>query len=359
MLPSFPSVAGAENPGNPILKDPKALRAALAAPFDPRHVEWRVGPVSNDKAQALCYIDARAVRRRLNDVCGIGGWQGIAYQIAENQVGFAIAIWINGQWVVKADGAFAGILSPRESNGKVDKKEEQRLDKDAKSAVSGSLKRAGAAWGIGEYFYDLDSPWVAVKKNKSGFVDGFTEESEKRLFEIAAKPWRAYQDAEATKHEKLAHDALDKGDLTTANNSARAACRIRDAVFGQNHETTRRAIALLAEVKKRMAPPVAPAQEPAPAVEQKPAEEPQDKPAPITATASLLDTVISALASATTVDAVKAEGHKAWETWPAESPEGIAFRSALERNMQRFDPKWTLASAAAAKKTTKKAKTAA
>ena len=50
---------------------------ALAAPFPPSAVSWRVGRVNEDKRSALClaYLDARDIMDRLDSVCGPAGWQ--------------------------------------------------------------------------------------------------------------------------------------------------------------------------------------------------------------------------------------------------------------------------------------------
>jgi hypothetical protein len=50
---------------------------ALAAPFPPEEVSWRLGSTSKEKMRgmALAYLDARNVMDRLDDVCGPEGWQ--------------------------------------------------------------------------------------------------------------------------------------------------------------------------------------------------------------------------------------------------------------------------------------------
>ncbi|MFD1104074.1 Rad52/Rad22 family DNA repair protein, partial [Sphingobium olei] len=48
----------------------------LSRPFDPSQVSWRAQSLKSDgtAAMALCYIDARDVMRRLDEVCGPNGW---------------------------------------------------------------------------------------------------------------------------------------------------------------------------------------------------------------------------------------------------------------------------------------------
>lgn len=139
--------------------------AALRAPFHPKDIDWRIGSTSSDKSRgmALCYIDARTVRRRLNRVLGEWNWR-CSFRVEGNQMICEIALRIEGEWVAKSDGAFAGALN---TNGKPDAKEEQRLDMDGKGAFSTALKRAAVCWGVGEYLYDLPSPWVSLDEHRN------------------------------------------------------------------------------------------------------------------------------------------------------------------------------------------------
>src|SRR4051812_47476423 len=83
------------------------LGARLKAPFDPARVSWRVGSTTGDKAKgmALAYIDARDVMERLDEVCGIEGWQ-CSYPHANGKTVCSISILTDDdRWVSKADGA--------------------------------------------------------------------------------------------------------------------------------------------------------------------------------------------------------------------------------------------------------------
>lgn len=121
-----------------------ALLRQLKEPFDPNFVKWRVGQVSKDgtKATALAYLDAREVYKRLDDVCGVGGWQD---KIIEINGGFIceLSILVDNVWVTKSDTA-------------------DLTDIEAiKGGASSALKRAAAVWGIGRYLYYLPKVWVA------------------------------------------------------------------------------------------------------------------------------------------------------------------------------------------------------
>ena len=79
---------------------------ALAAPFPPEDIDWRIGVKNEGKkiGLALAYVDARLVMDRLDAVCGAGGWQN-KYSHANGKTVCDIAIKINGEWIWKADGA--------------------------------------------------------------------------------------------------------------------------------------------------------------------------------------------------------------------------------------------------------------
>lgn len=122
---------------------------ALAAPFDPSEISWRVGSVTKDKLKgmALAYLDARTVADRLDAVCGPDGWQ-CKYTHAAQKTVCDIGVLCDTGWLWKADGA-----------GDSDIEAE-------KGALSDAFKRAAVRWGIGRYLYDLDSPWVELDEWK-------------------------------------------------------------------------------------------------------------------------------------------------------------------------------------------------
>lgn len=132
----------------------------LFEPFPQETISWRAQNFTEDgkKAMALAYIDARDVMNRLDEVCGIDGWQ-CKYSHANGKTICDIGIKCNNtpleSWVWKADGA-----------GDTDIEAE-------KGAISDAFKRAAVKWGIGRYLYDLDAPWVpcdAYKNSKDKWV---------------------------------------------------------------------------------------------------------------------------------------------------------------------------------------------
>jgi hypothetical protein len=143
---------------------------ALAAPFPPEKISWRAQTVSNGKALALAYIDARDVQDRLDQVCGPHNWQ-CRYPHATTKTVCEIGINVIGEredpegaepeserWVWKADGA-----------GDSDIEAE-------KGALSDAFKRAAVKWGIGRYLYDLESPWVPCELGQNGKFRKFTDD---------------------------------------------------------------------------------------------------------------------------------------------------------------------------------------
>lgn len=131
----------------------RALYDKLAAPFAADELEWRVAQsgAKNGKpwAKVLVYIDARAARRRLNDVAGPANWRVEYGQGPANGVVATLSIRIDGEWIAKQDGA-------------------NTTDIEAtKGGISDAFKRACAVWGIGEYLYGAGESWADFKENGS------------------------------------------------------------------------------------------------------------------------------------------------------------------------------------------------
>jgi len=180
---------------------------ALAAPFAPDVVSWRVGSTSEkdpDKpvGLALAYIDARDVMIRLDEVVGPENWQD-RYEVHGGKTLCYLSVRESffearggstpeevtlrrSSWVTKADGA-----------GDSDVEAE-------KGALSDAFKRAAVKWGVGRYLYDIKSPWVDVEKRGKSFIIPESSRVKLRASLMASEPetralhW-AQQNAKAIK----------------------------------------------------------------------------------------------------------------------------------------------------------------
>lgn len=124
---------------------------ALAAPFEPTDLDWRVGNKSKkgDKATLLVYLTSRAVMNRLDEVVGPAGWRDAYTPLFEGGkiVGYLCELSVQvepGVWVSKVDGA-------------------DNTDMEAiKGGLSSALKRAAVKFGIGRYLYDVGSRFLPI-----------------------------------------------------------------------------------------------------------------------------------------------------------------------------------------------------
>jgi len=116
----------------------------LRAPFAPEEHQWRAQSVARDgrRAQALCYINARAVQARLDDVCGVAGWQSEFAETPSGRVIATIKIEFGDRWISKSDGAGATAMEGE------------------KGGLSDAFKRAAVMWGIGRYLYAMPATWA-------------------------------------------------------------------------------------------------------------------------------------------------------------------------------------------------------
>lgn len=133
---------------------------ALAEPFAPELLSWRVGPTNEKhrkpddplRGQPLIYIDTRTVMDRLDAVCGFDNWQNSYTPGMGTSIVCNIGIRVQGEWIWKADGAGA-------------------TDMEAdKGALSDAFKRAAVRWGIGRYLYEIKAPWIELEKRGNSAI---------------------------------------------------------------------------------------------------------------------------------------------------------------------------------------------
>ncbi len=144
------------------------IMEALAEPFHPDHIRWRV-PANTiaERAvdrkrigRAFAYLDARAVSDRLNAVLGTHWSSSLAPLIEGGRVtGFSCSLSItlpDGSTATRTDVGVGETSMPD--------------DLYIKAAASDALKRAAVHFGIGRYLYDLDQPKVEV--DSGGYISG-------------------------------------------------------------------------------------------------------------------------------------------------------------------------------------------
>jgi hypothetical protein len=117
---------------------------------------WKPQMVKNNRALAICYIDARDVMDRLDEVVGVENWQDEYTLIGDGQVMCKLSVRFGDAWVTKCD---VGGESEQPDKG----------DRE-KAAFSDALKRAAVKFGIGRYLYSMPAQWCDYDPVKREFV---------------------------------------------------------------------------------------------------------------------------------------------------------------------------------------------
>lgn len=132
------------------------LSAALQAPFPADALGWKPQAVKGNKALAVCFIDARTVAARLDEVFGVGGWQDEYTPLDKGLMMCRLSVLVSDRWVVKTD--VGGESEQPDAGDRV------------KAAVSDALKRAAVKLGVGRYLYDLDPQWCDYDAGRRAFT---------------------------------------------------------------------------------------------------------------------------------------------------------------------------------------------
>jgi hypothetical protein len=142
--------------------------AALRAPFRQHEHSWRAQSLARDgkRAQALCYITARAVQNRLDDVCTPAGWECNFVETRSGRVIATISIDFDGRPVAKSDGAGATAMEGE------------------KGGMSDAFKRAAVMWGIGRYLYGMPSVWAECESIDNNGKPRWRKWTERGLCEL-------------------------------------------------------------------------------------------------------------------------------------------------------------------------------
>lgn len=138
--------------------DKNELLNQLKRPFPVDRIHWRIGSTNIKKdtdnelkwgevpqGSAMCYIDARDVVKRLDDVAPLA-WQS-RYSHAANGVFICeIGIKIEDEWLWRSNGAGETAFEAE------------------KGGMSDAFKRAATQWGVGIYLYQIPSAWVNMSR---------------------------------------------------------------------------------------------------------------------------------------------------------------------------------------------------
>lgn len=137
------------------MKSPEQIATELAEFFDPREVKFKPQSVKGNRALAICYIDARLVMDRLDEVVGPHGWSDEYTPLPDGSVLCRLTVRVGGEAVTKCD-----VGSPSEQPDEHDR---------TKAAFSDALKRAAVKFGVGRYLYRLPQTWCDYDPQKRRF----------------------------------------------------------------------------------------------------------------------------------------------------------------------------------------------
>jgi hypothetical protein len=133
------------------------VEMALKRPFPVHKIKWRPGGGGKE----LCYIDARDVMDRLDQVFGIDGWQ-TNYEFMGDRMICNLSVRFDIEWITKSDGS-----------------DDTNVESE-KGGISGALKRAAVLLGIGRYLYNSNAFNSNREPASWATPEGFDELMEKR-----------------------------------------------------------------------------------------------------------------------------------------------------------------------------------
>ena len=140
------------------------IEMALKRPFPVNKIKWRPGGGGKD----LCYIDARDVMDRLDQVFGMFGWQ-TNYEFMGGRMICNLSVRFDSdyesgksEWITKSDGS-----------------DDTNIEGE-KGGISGALKRSAVLLGIGRYLYNPNAFNSNREPASWATPEGFDELMEKR-----------------------------------------------------------------------------------------------------------------------------------------------------------------------------------
>ena len=131
----------------------KEVTEKLKADFSDEDIKWRITATTQDKTKGLAvpYIDTRAIQNRLDETLGIDSWR-VSYRPIKDGFICSLSLKLNNEWITKEDGS--------------NMTDYEKI----KGGISGSFKRAASSFGIGRYLYDIQLPWIKIKKQGNSYV---------------------------------------------------------------------------------------------------------------------------------------------------------------------------------------------
>jgi len=130
----------------------REIQQQLLAPFPEDEISFLPRGVRRGQAQALPYIDARSVMRRLDAVVGPDNWT------------FDFEPLNAGGTAIKGVLCICGVA-------KADAGEAAEESEPVKAAVSDALKRCGVHFGIARYLYYLPTLWRPYDTERRRFTE--------------------------------------------------------------------------------------------------------------------------------------------------------------------------------------------
>lgn len=135
----------------------EAIQQKFGEFFEPTEIKWKPQTVRENRALALCYVDARVIMDRLDEVVGVGNWMDHYERLDNDTVKCTLKVRIGDTWIEKED---VGGVSEQPDEG----------DR-TKAAFSDALKRAAVKFGIGRYLYRMPQQWVDFDPKTKRFVN--------------------------------------------------------------------------------------------------------------------------------------------------------------------------------------------
>lgn len=143
--------------------EPKALFAALAEPFHPAEIKWRVTHTTRDgsRGAVIAYADPRAYTDRLNQLFTPTGWTR-SYDIATLS---AVTRTKKDKQVQTGKVLVTCTLTIQGLGCHTGSGEEWADEDNAMTAAEAqAFKRAASCFGLGRYLYNFSEMWVPLNE---------------------------------------------------------------------------------------------------------------------------------------------------------------------------------------------------